>query len=304
MARNIPYEENHRINENDELQKKCNIHEEYFHGEDPWFPCTDEYFYKVKNKHDGLGTWCKKCSSKKAMKWSEENPDKFTESQEKYKLNPNRPETFKRHNAKIRAEGYFEEYIKRPEVKARKYHEKHKNHDISEKEWLACKDYFKDEDNDWCCAYCGLKIQDHWIRIREKVLRSDFHKEHKDDKGYNDIRNCIPSCRNCNSDKRIIDWEKWYRKQYFFSEERYNKIIKWTNEDYKLYIEDKPPYRIVKKKNKFDNKFHHELWSVDKYRNMIECIHTEITKKDVQEWIEDNPIELVINKEEDIINEL
>jgi len=60
----------------------------------------------------------------------------------------------------------------------------------------------------------------------------DLHKEHIDDNGKDDLSNCIPSCKSCNSSKWKFDFEDWYKKQKFFTEERYNKIIKWLKEDY------------------------------------------------------------------------
>ena len=118
-----------------------------------------------------------------------------------------------------------------------------------------------------------------------KLVSSDFHKEHKDDKGANDIRNCIPSCRDCNCSKWSFEFEEWYKEKDFFDEERYNKIIQWTTNDYKLYIEDRPPYRVVKKKNEDNNKFHYELWSVDELRNMIKILATGDKKKDLEPYI-------------------
>ena len=61
------YEECHRITEEGELQKKCSVHDRYFPEEDPWFSCTEEYYYKIKNKTDCLGSWCKRCSIKKSQ---------------------------------------------------------------------------------------------------------------------------------------------------------------------------------------------------------------------------------------------
>jgi len=83
------------------------------------------------------------------------------------------------------------------------------------------------------------------------------------------------------------------QKSEIFSQERLDKIIWWTTEGYKEYIENKTPYRIVRKKNEDNNKFHWELWTVDEMRNMIKCIHRGVKKKDVQEWVDINPVELV-----------
>ena len=195
------YEECHRITNKGELQKKCSIHEIYLQGEDPWLPCTDEYYYKTKNKTDCLGSWCKQCSIRKSHEWALKNPEQYQILQKKKELTPKRVDRNRQHAKEQKESGYFGEYIQRPEVKARKYSSRHRNHEISEKEWIHCKDYFKDGDGDWSCAYCGKKIQDHWIIYNKVLMLGDFHKEHKDDKGANDIRNCLPSCGDCNSSK-------------------------------------------------------------------------------------------------------
>ena len=276
------YEECHRVTEDGELQKRCSIHDIYSQGEDPWFPCTDEYFYKSKNKTDCLGTWCKQCSVRKSMEWAEKNPEQYRiTSIRKHKT----PSTIMLHRKNARGQkesGYYADYIQKPEVKARKYGSRHRNHEISEKEWISCKDYFKDKDGDWSCAYCGKKIQDHWIVHRKVKMLGDFHKEHKDDKGANDLRNCLPACGECNSSKWSFEFEEWYREKEFFTEDRYNKIINWVTEDYKLFIEDRPPYRIIKKQNEHNKKFHHELWSVDELRNFVECLAINEKKKELE----------------------
>lgn len=126
------------------------------------------------------------------------------------------------------------------------------------------------------CAYCGITEKESLIIHKQKL-----HKEHIDNKGYNDLRNAIPGCRSCNSGKHEDSLDEWYPEQEFFTQERYNKIIWWITKGYKEYIEDKPPYKIVKKKNEHNTKFHHELWTVDKYRNMIECFEIRTTKKEL-----------------------
>jgi len=47
--------------------KICGKHYVHFSEESPWFPCTEEYFYKDKmNSIDGLNTYCKECAKKDA----------------------------------------------------------------------------------------------------------------------------------------------------------------------------------------------------------------------------------------------
>lgn len=275
------YGECHKITEEGELQKKCSIHNIYFSEEDPWMSCTEEYFYKTKNKTDGLGTWCKKCSSLKAQQWASENPERKRISDNKRRT---LPENREYHHGKRKAAsdaGYYKEYNKRPEVKARKYADKHRNHEISEKEWIHCKNFFKDKEGDQVCAYCGKKLQNHLIN-RDGIFKlGDFHKEHVHDKGANDLSNCIPSCRDCNSSKWSWGFEEWYKKQTFYTVYRYSKIILWITEGHKDYIEEKLPYRIIRKRNEGLTTYHYELWSIDSDRNNIECLDTKIRKKDL-----------------------
>jgi len=267
----LTYEESHKMIEGSELQKKCSIHEIYCQEESPWFPCTDEYFYKVKNKTDCLSPWCKKCSSLKAREWAKENPEKEKELRHKINTNPSeKTRETKRADAQTRRDnGKYYQWLKDNPDKQRVYGEKHRIHDITEKEWQACLEFF-----DYKCAYCGITLREHLEKEKQSL-----HKEHVDDNGYNDLRNCVPACRRCNSGKHIFDLEEWHRKQKFFSTDRLIEIIWWTVEGYKKYIEDKLPYRIVKKRNEHNKKFHWELWSVDELRNMVECIDIK-DKKD------------------------
>lgn len=64
-----------------------------------------------------------------------------------------------------------------------------------------------------------------------------MHKEHVIDDGSNKLDNCVPACKDCNGHKWEYPLENWYNDNNpFFSQEKLDKINKWTNEDYKLYI--------------------------------------------------------------------
>jgi len=63
--------------------------------------------------------------------------------------------------------------------------------------------------------------------------------EHAINDGLNDLSNCVPSCRYCNSKKWAYDYTDWYTKELnFYSADRLNKIDRWLNEDYKIYIRE------------------------------------------------------------------
>jgi hypothetical protein len=129
------------------------------------------------------------------------------------------------------------------------------------------------------CCYCGMTLEEHKIKYHEKL-----HNEHVDDNGYNDLSNDAPACKGCNCSKHTEDMETWYRRQKFFTEDRINKIMWWTTEGYKDYIEDKPPYRITKKQNEDKRTYHFELWTVDEKRNFIECVYIDKTKQDMKKY--------------------
>jgi hypothetical protein len=211
-----------------------------------WFPCTEEFFYKSTNKKDGLHPECKECCKKKFRQYSKDFRD---ELQITRKI---RDEKDKDHYIGYQRE-YFQTHKEQELEKQRKYQKNHpdkikihsekrsvKNHKISTKEWIACKDYFKNEQDEWCCAYCALPASQHFYTRKGVTKLGDFHKEHKDDEGANDLSNCLPSCRSCNSKKWKHLFEKWYTPNNpIFNQERLDKINKWLKEDYKLYIKDK-----------------------------------------------------------------
>lgn len=66
------------------------------------------------------------------------------------------------------------------------------------------------------CAYCEST---EYLTIDHIVPQS---------KGGSDfITNVLCCCRRCNNSKSHINWEEWYSSQDFFTEERYDVILKW-----------------------------------------------------------------------------
>lgn len=64
-----------------------------------------------------------------------------------------------------------------------------------------------------------------------------MHREHIDDLGKNDLSNCVPSCRDCNSNKWKYRFEDWYCEENpIYDKLRHEKIIIWLTNDYKKYI--------------------------------------------------------------------
>lgn len=200
------------------------------------FPATLEYFYKQKITKPNeviykLTSYCKECQKTKSKKWVSNNRDKHNEAQKRYFHTDKGRSTRNYENDKERLRQW---QIDNPERV--KYHREkrleNKTHEISKDEWEECKKYFNHR-----CAYCDLKIEDHFIQHRRKTILGDFHREHLIHDGANNLSNCVPSCKSCNSSKGDFIFEDWYLVHREFSEERQNKMYDWINNDYKKYLD-------------------------------------------------------------------
>lgn len=232
------------------LYKKCNKHYTYFPTEDPYMPCTKEYFYKNdKNTKDELCPECKSCSKAKTTQGYYNNHEERKAVKRQHRLNNleiynTRAKQWQQDN-KEKWDAYEEEYRKINPEKFVRYNEarQHKNHKITSSEWENCKRYFN-----YQCAYCGLHISEHYFTRKGVTKLGDFHKEHKDHEGVDGLTNCVPSCGSCNDRKWKFAFDEWYNESNpRFSEERLKKIFKWLTEDCLEYIEEHKPKRIYKK---------------------------------------------------------
>lgn len=263
-----------RINNNNIIEKKCTICEE-------WKEETYDNFYFTNKKKPELGysSGCKICLTDKSIKHRLLNVERARQSirdhyyRHKEIYNTRAKSYNKEHREKIVSD--YNIWIKNNPDKVKMYNVNHRDHDISTKEWNSCLSIF-----DYSCAYCGISEEDH-LNIHNQVL----HKDHSDHNGYNDIRNAIPACRRCNSVKHQSDMEEWYRKQDYFDEEKLFFIKWWTSEGFKEFIEDKPPYKILREQNKDKRTYHFNLWTVDEFRNTLEIIATGNKKKDLEKDI-------------------
>jgi len=236
----ISYEESHR-NINDILEKKCNKHNLYFPEENPWIPCTLEYFYKnVSSKKDGLNTWCKKCAIQKSSNKLKE----LGETRKKYRKNSYQKNKEKEKkqaglwfkNNKERALWLQSRWRKSDRGKE-KYSfygqiRKPKNHKMTSQEWIDTKEYFKNDNGEYCCAYCGMTEDEH-----KKFTTKGLHREHVIDNGRNDIKNCVPACIVCNrakDDKPLNEFYNSNNRNYTY--EKYYKIYIWLRYDCLKYI--------------------------------------------------------------------
>lgn len=206
----------------------------------------DEYYSTVKNsKTKGVYVWyqcsCKECCKTRSKKWIKDNKERY---ETLIRERDNRPKTKIYHrelSRKRRLEGKHKEWSRKNPDKLREYNEYrtlHKNHKISKPEWDACKKYFNDE-----CAYCGLPSNQHYCKYNEDIKLASLHKEHVNHNGSNELDNCVPACKSCNSSKHTRDFKEWYTSRDFYSKERYDKIIKWTTKDYKQCLDYENNYK-------------------------------------------------------------
>lgn len=181
---------------------------------------------------DGLSSWCKECRKEYQRNYNNTHKEKrhlqYKEyhNKDKQRYNQN-SKNWRKNNPEYKQE-YQKEYQQNNPDKMKMYgqRKRHKKHKISRKEWEACKEYFGG------CAYCGITEEEHRFKNKQ-----DLHKEHADDNGTNDLSNCIPACKNCNSQKWEYELEEWYNKNNInYTQERYDKIMKWLNKDHKLFI--------------------------------------------------------------------
>lgn len=210
---------------------------------DGWFPSTEEYFYKNKaNSIDGLQPYCKECNKNKVMLWEKENPEKLKINRKR--TNENRKEKLYEYGRISQERGAKRDWRRRNKGKLKEYYiyrKQHKEHEITSSEWNVCKEYFSNE-----CAYCGLSLEEH-----ERKYNQDLHKEHVNHNGSNKLDNCVPSCKICNSSKKDSEFLEWYNEDNpNFNVNKLNRIIKWIDGDYQLYIEPSKPKRKHTKRHK------------------------------------------------------
>lgn len=261
--------ENHRINDDNVIERFCNKCKQW-KIED-----ADNYFLKNKTKPElGYLPECIICCRIRAKNYYYNNIPQEKERSQKIEVKAMRnkiAKEWRKENSDKWSE-YFRKYLKLERVKEKYkiYNINHRIHDISKKEWEACLFIF-----DYKCAYCNCSLEE----AKEKY-KQNLHKEHVNPEGANDLSNCVPACRICNECKWIFVLDDWYNENNpKYSKSNYNKIIWWITEGYKNYIENKLPYKIVRKKDKETNTFYWELWSVDDKRNLIKCIDTNKKKE-------------------------
>lgn len=218
IKNSLPYEDCHKIIDKVE-HKLCNTCEK-------WLPMNTDYFYKNKsNKSDGFHTWCKVCAVKKSEKRMYENYEEHKEAVNRYHQTEEGKKKDREGSKRQRENGYQKQYMQNNKDKLYIYGLKrrmNKSHEITDDEWNNCKMYFNN-----CCAYCGIGEKD-----AKEQQGHYLHKEHVKHDGANDITNCIPSCRSCNSQKWTFSLEDWFNDSNSnYTYERLNKIHQWLEKD-------------------------------------------------------------------------
>ncbi|MCM3387288.1 HNH endonuclease [Ureibacillus chungkukjangi] len=203
-----------------------------------------EYYSQNKKKADGTpyiyyNPKCKECTIKATRESQEKHIDHLVEYRknrysDKKDYYIEKANTRNRENKDENRE-YLRKWQQSNKDKVKGYNENramHKKHKIFKKEWEACKEYF-----DYKCAYCDLPIEEHFKMWKGELKQTDFHKEHVDHEGANDLSNCVPACQSCNSSKHTSSLEEWYSEDNeIYSIENLERILKWLNEDYIQYI--------------------------------------------------------------------
>lgn len=183
-----------------------------------------------------MSPYCKECTKKKSEDWRFANPEQFSILSKRKNKAPKEVMKKREYSRQQQENGKYKKWLQNNPDKVKEYNLKksHKKHKINKREWELCKRYFG-----YKCAYCGLPLTEHYYTRDGIIKLGDFHKEHVNHKGSNDLSNCVPSCGVCNSEKWTKEFDEWYNKDNSkFTEERYNRIIQWLHSDWELYIDD------------------------------------------------------------------
>jgi len=166
------------------------------------------------------------------MKYSKDHRKKHREGNKKWKDTKGYQKYREKWYKKRKENNYQKTYQQNNPEKMKKYNKirSNKKHNITKQEWINCKNYFNNS-----CVYCGITEEEH-----RKLFKQDLHKDHLIDDGRNDLKNCVPACKSCNSHKWAFTLNKWYSKENpNFTKEKYLKIYNWIRYDCKKYIEPK-----------------------------------------------------------------
>lgn len=219
----------HRINNEGVLERICTSCNEW--KEENYI----NFYYKNKSKPElGFQSECRICGNKRASKNQSDNKE--------------RKQLYDKKLYKEKTDYYFEkayrskekdpERYKLTQALWRKLHpdrcnfysRKHQTHRVSEKEWYECKKFFN-----FRCACCGMTWEDHY-----ELFKEDLHKDHLYHNGRNDLKNCIPLCKTCNTSKHQDTINEWYNPSNpNYTYERYYQIYLWIRFECLKYVKKK-----------------------------------------------------------------
>jgi len=171
----------------------------------------NEYYYQNKKYADGTpyiyyNPECKQCTSKRSSKWAKDNWEYFQYTLKKKYYKTEKGKQQRKRNRE-RMKDKHERWRKENKHKLLEYSQKHRKHDIDDNEWESCKKYFNHS-----CAYCGMKEEESLNYYGQRL-----HKEHVDHEGENNLSNCIPACKGCNTYKTYKKkWKNGTVVQTFF----------------------------------------------------------------------------------------
>lgn len=197
---------------------------------------SDYYMQKRYTKKRGdyiyYNPECKECTKKRTMQWESDNYEQMRINNRKSVSN------YTARNKEVR-DKYFKDFREKGlQIKWQRnnkdklkqynlYRQMNKTHEINDYEWIKCKEYFN-----FSCAYCGVSERD-----AKELYNNNLHKEHVDHNGSNDLSNCVPACKSCNSKKHTYTLAEWIGKNDVgFNEERLIKVNNWIDSEYKLHI--------------------------------------------------------------------
>jgi hypothetical protein len=204
---------------------------------------NDENFYKQKNTTDGYSPYCRICQIKKQSIYQAGRRDHYNKIKKKH-YRDNHDHYLEKHTdyRNVNKDYYSQkgkDFRKNNKDKIEMYNLKHRKHDVTKKEWSACKIFFGNK-----CACCWMSIDEHLVPRNGKLILMDFHKDHLHHNGKNDLSNCVPMCHYCNTSKHKKTINQFYNKNnpnYIY--ERYYKIYQWIRYEYKNHIGKEKKYK-------------------------------------------------------------
>ena len=215
------------------------------------YEASAKYFYKDKNRKDGLYPQCKECVKERSRRWNFENKEKHLEynkmwrkeneshvreyeksyyqeneshkreyTKSYYQENAERRKRYSRlyrENNKTKRLEYNRKYREENKEYHRSYMRRRNSHKrnlastLTINQWRHAQSYFNHN-----CAYCGSATtleQEHFWPLSKGG-------------GYTRT-NIIPACRSCNASKNNKPFEEWYPTHESYSPEREAKIYQY-----------------------------------------------------------------------------